>query len=239
ARLDRLGPPAKRVAQVAAVLGRQFHRGQLVRVLDGEGIDLERELAELESRGIFHRKSLLASDEYRFGESLTQEVAYEGLLLKQRRQLHERVALLLEAEPGEAGPERSALLAHHYARSDNRAKAMAALLRAAQDAEDLPSYRTAVDFYRRRWELAEVDRDDRRARGQQARRYAAVARPRRQLRDRRALRAGAPRDALGDGRARAHRAPHPALRPLRERALGPGQRPLPVRRPRRGVRERG
>src|SRR5207244_889192 len=126
----------------------------------GEGIDLERELAELESRGIFHRKSLLASDEYRFGESLTQEVAYEGLLLKQRRQLHERVALLLEAEPGEAGPERSALLAHHYARSDNRAKAMAALLRAAQDAEDLPSYRTAVDFYRRLWELAEVDRDD-------------------------------------------------------------------------------
>ena len=160
ARLDRLGPPAKRVAQVAAVIGRQFHRDQLARVLDGEGIDLERELAELESRGIFHRKSLLASDEYRFGESLTQEVAYEGLLLKQRRQLHERVALLLEAEPGEAGPERSALLAHHYARSDNRAKAMAALLRAAQDAEDLPSYRTAVDFYRRLWELAEVDRDD-------------------------------------------------------------------------------
>src|SRR3989454_5820698 len=109
ARLDRLGPPAKRVVQVAAVLGRQFHRGQLARVLDGEGIDLERELAELESRGIFHRKTLLASDEYRFGESLTQEVAYEGLLLKQRRQLHERVALLLESEPGEAGPERSAL----------------------------------------------------------------------------------------------------------------------------------
>ncbi len=75
ARLDRLGPPAKRVVQVAAVIGRQFHRDQLARVLDAEGIDLERELAELESRGIFHRKSLLASDEYRFGESLTQEVA--------------------------------------------------------------------------------------------------------------------------------------------------------------------
>ena len=160
ARLDRLGPPAKRVAQVAAVIGRQFHRDQLARVLDGEGIDLERELAELESRGIFHRKSLLASDEYRFGESLTQEVAYEGLLLKQRRQLHERVAFLLESEPGEAGPERSALLAHHYARSDNRAKALAALLRAAEDAEDLPSYRTAVAFYRRLWELAEADADD-------------------------------------------------------------------------------
>src|SRR5439155_13842864 len=101
--------------------------------------------------------SLLASDEYRFGASLTQEVAYEGLLLKQRRQLHERVALVLEAEPGEAGPELSALLAHQYARSDNRAKALPALLRAAEDAEDLPSYRTAVDFYRRLLALAEAD----------------------------------------------------------------------------------
>src|SRR2546428_13430763 len=70
------------------------------------------------------------------------------------------MALVLESEPGEAGHERSALLAHHYGRSDNRVKAMAALLRAAEDAEDLPSYRTAVDFYRRLWELAEVDRDD-------------------------------------------------------------------------------
>src|SRR5207244_547592 len=105
-------------------------------------------------------KSLLASDEYRFGESLTQEVAYEGLLLKQRRQLHERVALQVEPEPGKAGPERTALLAHHWARSDDRVKAMVALLRAAQDAEDLPSYRTAVAFSRRLWELAEVDADD-------------------------------------------------------------------------------
>src|SRR5439155_12258085 len=98
ARLDRLSAAAKRVVQVAAVLGRQFRRDQLAALLEGEGIDLDRELAELEQRGIFHRKSVLASNEYRFGESLTQEVAYEGLLLKQRRQLHERIGHLLEAE---------------------------------------------------------------------------------------------------------------------------------------------
>jgi tetratricopeptide (TPR) repeat protein len=97
---------------------------------------------------------VLTSDEYRFGESLTQEVAYEGLLLKQRRQLHERIALLLEAEPSDADPARSALLAHHFVRSDNRARAIGACLRAGEDAEQLPSYRTAVDFYRRAWELS-------------------------------------------------------------------------------------
>ena len=157
ARLDRLPPPAKRAAQVAAVLGRQFGRAQLVHMLDGEEIGVYRALHELEHRGLLHRKSALAGDEYRFGESVTQEVAYEGLLLKQRRQLHERAGLLLEVSPGEESAEVRALIAQHFARSDNRAKAVEALLRAAADAEQLPAYRTAADFYHQAWELAEQE----------------------------------------------------------------------------------
>ncbi|HJQ74319.1 MAG TPA: adenylate/guanylate cyclase domain-containing protein, partial [Gaiellaceae bacterium] len=160
ARLDRLGAHAKRAVQVAAILGRQLRRDQLAALLEGETIDLDRALDELEQRGILHRKSVLASDEYRFGESLTQEVAYEGLLLKQRRQLHERVARLLEAEPGEMTAERAALVAHHVSRSDNRTRAIEALLRAGEATERLPSYRTAVDFYRRAWELADAEPAD-------------------------------------------------------------------------------
>src|SRR3989454_3313253 len=134
ARLDRLPPQAKRAVQVAAVLGRQFRRDQLILMLDGDAIDVDRALGELEQRGLLHRKSVLAGDEYRFGESVTQEVAYEGLLLKQRRQLHERAGLLLEASPGEQSAEARALIAHHFARSDDRARAVEALSRAAADA---------------------------------------------------------------------------------------------------------
>src|SRR5262249_31778192 len=111
-------------------------------------------------RGLLHRKEVLSTDEFRFGESLTQEVAYEGLLIKQRRQLHERVGVLLESEPGEASAERSALIAHHFARSDNRPKAIEALLAAAEDAERLPSYGAVGDFVRRAWELADAGSDD-------------------------------------------------------------------------------
>ena len=57
ARLDRLGPQAKRVVQVAAVLGRQFHRDQLTRVLADEDLDVGALLAELEDRGVIHRAS--------------------------------------------------------------------------------------------------------------------------------------------------------------------------------------
>ena len=154
ARLDRLGPRSKRVVQVAAVLGRQFRREQLSELLAGEDLDVGEQLAELEERGVIHRASAV-SDELRFGESLTQEVAYEGLLLRQRRGLHARIGHLLAALPGEPTAERAALLAHHFARSDDRERAVSALLAAAREAERIPSFRAAVGFYRDAFETAE------------------------------------------------------------------------------------
>src|SRR6185436_8934723 len=108
----------------------QFNRSHLIELLRDEGIDVDRQLDELERRGVVHRRNLFSNDEYRFGESLTQEVAYEGLLLKQRRQLHERIGQLLEAAGGGPDPERSALLAHHFGRSENRVKTIQALMTA-------------------------------------------------------------------------------------------------------------
>lgn len=154
ARIDRLAPAAKRAAQVAAVLGRQFRRDQLARLLEGEGIDVAAELEELEHRGIVHRKSAVSEEEFRFGESVTQELAYESLLVKERRSLHGRIALQVEESAGESSAERSALLAHHFARSDDHRKAIAALLRAAADAERVPSYHASREFYRAAWNMA-------------------------------------------------------------------------------------
>lgn len=152
ARLDRLGSQTKRVAQVAAVFGRQFDRRHLARLLNGEGSALDHHLAELERRGVIHRKNVLSADEYRFGESLTQEVAYEGLLLRERRSLHEQVGRLLEQLPADAVPERAALMASHFARSDNHARAIDALIQAGRDAEQRASWSVAESFYRQAWE---------------------------------------------------------------------------------------
>ncbi len=165
ARIDRLRPAAKRAAQVASVLGRQFRRGHLAALLDSEPIDVDTELGELERRGVLHRSGSMAIDELRFGESLTQEVAYEGLLLRERRSLHDRVAEILEAEsrdPTQVGDARArlALAAHHLARGDDRARGIKALLAAAQQAVSLPSYGDAMRLYREAWELAETTLDE-------------------------------------------------------------------------------
>jgi len=175
ARLDRLGGSAKRLVQVASVLGRQFHSDQLARLLQGDGIDIAGVLATLEQRGILHRKNVLSADEYRFGESLTQEVAYDGLLMKERRQIHERIAWLLDATASDGDPERAALLAHHFARSDNRAKAVETLMAAARQAERLPSYTTASDLDRQAWEIADATLTERPDADEAFRRLAMTA----------------------------------------------------------------
>ena len=156
ARLDRLSPSAKRVAQIASVFGRQFRRPQLSALASGENIDVDRELEELERLGIVHRKLGVDKDEFRFGESLTQEVAYGALLLRERRTLHRRVGELLEAADGEARV-RLPLLAHHFARSDDRGKGTRLLLQAGAEAGALPSYGDAARLYREAWGLAEAN----------------------------------------------------------------------------------
>lgn len=155
ARLDRLPTAVKRVAQVAAVIGRQFGASRLAQILDGEDIDLGAALVELERRGLVHRKGALEGDTLRFGESLTQEIAYESLLFKQRRLLHERVATTLES--GGADAKQSALLAYHYSRSDNRLKALETTLQAAAAAERVPSYDVAARLFQQAYALGEEE----------------------------------------------------------------------------------
>jgi class 3 adenylate cyclase len=152
ARLDRLPSAAKRVAQLCAVLGREFRREQLGVLFEQEWIDPDAELAELERQGILHRKGGLSDSVYRFGESLTQSVAYESLLISERRALHARIARLFE-ERGEVADQ--ALVAHHWARSDQRERGVESLLAAAHQAEELPAYAEALRLYQEAWSLAD------------------------------------------------------------------------------------
>jgi hypothetical protein len=67
-------------------------------------------------------------DEFRFGESLTQEFAYEGLLLRDRRRLHERIGDQLERSRGDSDPAHAALVAHHLSRGQDRERGVRALM---------------------------------------------------------------------------------------------------------------
>lgn len=89
---------ARRTAQLASVIGREFDAGLLRRLLDGtEGQRLETDLAALASHGVIERKPG-PTDTYQFRHVLVQEAAYGSLLRRDRRLVHERIARILVEE---------------------------------------------------------------------------------------------------------------------------------------------
>ena len=99
ARLDRLGP-AKTVAQIGAVIGREFSHA-LLREVTSEP-ELSAALDRLVAAGLLFRQGVSPHATYLFNHALIQEAAYQSLL-KSRRQLHHaRIADVLEAQFAEA-----------------------------------------------------------------------------------------------------------------------------------------
>ena len=68
---------------------------------------------------------------YAFGHSLTQEVAYEGLLVQRRQALHNIIARVIESSYGDRLPAQYSVLAYHYSRAQDATKAIEYLVKAA------------------------------------------------------------------------------------------------------------
>jgi predicted ATPase len=91
ARLDRLGE-AKEVAQIGAVIGRDFSYPLLRAVSDLEDRSLEAALERLAETDILLVQGLPPEADYRFKHALILDAAYENLLKSRRQVLHRRVA---------------------------------------------------------------------------------------------------------------------------------------------------
>jgi predicted ATPase len=76
----------------------------------------------------------MADTEYIFKHALTQEVAYNSLLIERRKQLHEDAGQALETFFADQLEDHLIQLAHHYRCSDNIDKAIEYLGRAGQQA---------------------------------------------------------------------------------------------------------
>ncbi|MCP4594584.1 MAG: AAA family ATPase, partial [bacterium] len=118
-RIDRLEETARRVLQVASVIGRIFSTPVLDGVYPYDDIDgtLPRRLGQLGTLGVGMmevEEKLDPEQRYLFQHALTQDVAYEGLSYARRRDLHRRVGTFVETEGWEAVSERLGFLAYHF-----------------------------------------------------------------------------------------------------------------------------
>jgi class 3 adenylate cyclase/tetratricopeptide (TPR) repeat protein len=103
ARIDRLGPAAKRAVSAAAVIGSQFTSDLLV------SLGIEPALEEAENAELVDRMAAV----YAFRHPLIRAVAYESQLKSDRAETHRRLAAVMqERDPG-AVDENAALIAEH------------------------------------------------------------------------------------------------------------------------------
>jgi class 3 adenylate cyclase len=131
ARLDRLGP-AKSVAQLAAVIGREFSHALLKEVAREPEATVSSALDRLIAAGLLFRQGLPPHATYLFNHALVQDAAYQSLL-KSRRQLHHaRIADVLEVQSSAAvAPE---LIAYHFTEAGRIEQAIEYWLKAGQRA---------------------------------------------------------------------------------------------------------
>jgi class 3 adenylate cyclase/tetratricopeptide (TPR) repeat protein len=130
-RLDRLEIEAKRVLQEASVIGRAFLYDILKMVTDlREKCDTY--LSGLERSDLIKIRSLDPELEYVFKHALTQEVVYNGLLKKEREEIHGRIARVIEELFQDRLPEFYETLAFHYRRSPSKEKAADYLAKAGK-----------------------------------------------------------------------------------------------------------
>jgi len=146
ARIDRLQEEPKRVLQMAAVIGRIFSFRVLAAIAEEER-ELDAHLLTLQREQMIRERARLPELEYIFKHHLTHEAAYNGLLKKERRVLHRRVAEALEWLFPDRIDEQVGLLAHHWERAGEAEKAIPYLLKAGDQARALYAHAEAEQFY--------------------------------------------------------------------------------------------
>jgi class 3 adenylate cyclase len=149
ARLDRLGSIAKEVAQIGAVLGREFGFNLIEQVAQRPATELRLGLDRLVEAGLLFCRGVAPHSSYLFKHALVQDAAYGTLLRARRQDLHARVAAVLERDFADLVERQPELLAHHLTTAGDSDRAVDQWLKAGQHAAEHSAYLEAIRHFDR------------------------------------------------------------------------------------------
>jgi tetratricopeptide (TPR) repeat protein len=166
-RIDRLSALDKELLQTLSVIGREFSVSLARGVVGGSETGLNERLAALQLAEFIYEQPAFSDIEYTFKHALTQEVAYNSILLERRRLIHEQAGRAIEVLFARRLPDHYSDLANHYVRSGNAPKAINYLHLAARQALSRSAYleantqlTAALDLLHTQVESAERDRTE-------------------------------------------------------------------------------
>jgi len=148
ARLDRLDDATRATAQAAAVLGREFDLTTLTALFD-RPVQIEEHLADLVRKDLVREKSRLPRRVYSFKHVMSQEAAYNSMLLSRRREVHGRAAEAMALH----APERAGEIARHFTEARQPVKALPYLVAAGDQAAKAYASAEAAQYYQKAIDL--------------------------------------------------------------------------------------
>jgi tetratricopeptide (TPR) repeat protein len=154
ARMDRLEDNLKRTMQVASVIGRDF-AFRILQTITGLREELKAYLLNLQGLEFIYEKSLFPELEYIFKHALTQEVAYNSLLLKRRKELHAKIGRAIEQIYAERLEEFYEMLAYHFDQGQVWDKAVEYQVKAGLKARHAYIIQAAMNNFNRAKEILE------------------------------------------------------------------------------------
>jgi class 3 adenylate cyclase/predicted ATPase len=134
ARLDRLGPGPKEIAQIGAAIGREFSYELLAVITPRGEVETQAALARLVGAGLVFQRGTPPTAEYQFKHALVQDTAYGTLLRGPRRQLHARIAAALEVRFSDPVAREPEALARHFSEAQQPDRALSYWLAAGERA---------------------------------------------------------------------------------------------------------
>jgi len=145
-RIDRLPPREKELLQTLAIIGREFPLGLIEKIAAIPAAELRAMLSNLQLAEFIYEQPAFSEIEYIFKHALTQEVAYNSVLVERRKAIHERIAAALEEQFAGRLEDHFDALARHYSRSGNSIKGIDYLWLAANQATQRSLYAEAIDY---------------------------------------------------------------------------------------------
>ena len=149
ARLDRLGPAPKEIAQIGAVIGREFTYGLIEPVAQRPEKELQAALGQLSDAGLLFCRGTTPQSSYLFKHALVQDAAYGTLLRGRRQELHARVTAVLERDFVDFVERQPELLAHHLTAAGETERAVDQWLKAGRHAAERVAHLEAIRHFDR------------------------------------------------------------------------------------------
>jgi len=149
ARIDKLPEGAREILRTGSVIEREFSHELLKKVTGLAEQELLSHLSTLKDSELLYERGIYPQSTYIFKHALTREVAYESVLTKRKKQLHEKVASTIEDIYKDDICYHYGILSGHCIASDNYEKGAEYARLEARKYQKAGSFKDAIEYAKR------------------------------------------------------------------------------------------